>query len=161
MRQEKESIRPTSKLESPPEERYSMFKITIAPQCLSVKRGATAVEQLLLAQAFIIRTRQWASQPDMVIIHEGWRTDALYVSQQLSITWLTEGRNTYKDDVEIYSNRIMFFLLLFTADPACCAALLGYNYTVLCQSVCPLLWPATVPQMSGSVLLYKGSYRQG
>lgn len=48
-----------------------MFQITIAPHCLSVKQGATAVEQRLLAVAFIIRTQQQVSLSDLVRVHEG------------------------------------------------------------------------------------------
>lgn len=61
----------------PPREGYNTFKTTMAPQCLSVKRGATAVERFLLALALIIRKWQWTIRPDMPVIREGWRTDTM------------------------------------------------------------------------------------
>lgn len=54
--QKNEDTWATSDLVLQPKEQDSMFQITIAQQCLSLKQQATAVEQLLLAHTFIIRT---------------------------------------------------------------------------------------------------------
>lgn len=191
-RRKKASQLHISNLVSPPQEWYSMFQITIAPHCLSVKQGATAVEQRLLAGAFIIRTQQQVSPSDLV---SPWRVKNILsivmylrptvsdlITHTLIIYLLSDLRalcgllhSTLVHDTEnkqecqwletwsrlpllhvillllpqhschlypVLLHKVKYsYCLPFTLGPACYAAWFGYNYTVQCQSACPLLWP--------------------